>query len=51
MALQTELVSVLGAIKRIGDNRVTDGRQMDANLMRHAGRHVNFEQRRAVSVA
>src|SRR5689334_9329760 len=45
MAHQSECLGAI-SVERIGDDRMTNGGQMDANLVHHAGFHRDFEQSR-----
>ena len=43
MPLKTESPTRSRAIETIRDNRMADGRQMNADLMGYAGFHFNFD--------
>jgi len=43
MARQTESLSVIWSIKRVAYDGIAVGRQMDANLVRHAGLHLDLQ--------
>src|ERR1041384_6834887 len=44
MAFQAECLGTIFSVERIGDDRMIDSGQMDADLMHHAALHGDFEQ-------
>ena len=46
MACQSESFRSIFSVKRIGDDRMTDGVQMNTNLVHHASFHRDFQQSR-----
>ena len=43
MACQSESFRSIVSVKRIGDDRMTDGVQMNTNLVHHASFHRDFQ--------